>query len=98
MRDEAESQVGEASRPRVSETGRLCWAALTAAAERTSWRRHCVECILKPNDSLERMVKERRHKIKKPERKLKVDHTGHLYSRTLILEATFPVFEIQHNG
>lgn len=44
------------------------------------------------------MEKEQRHKIKKSKKKMKVDHMGHLYSWTLILEASFLVFEIQRNG
>lgn len=44
------------------------------------------------------MEKEQRHKIKKSKKEMKVDPTGHLYSWTLTLEASFLVFEIQRNG
>lgn len=34
-----------------------------------------------------------RHKIKKSNQEMKVHSSGHLYSWTLILEATFPVLK-----
>lgn len=54
--------------------------------------------IMKQKETQERMGKEQRHKIGKSKKEMEVDHSGHLYSWTLILEATFLVSEIQHDG